>query len=213
VCTANPTRGCREKARELLSQVGRHWNPNRETSQRHTLWHTPQRPIRYKGLDPVAATVLYNPDPRSMYSILGGIRVSGINPGHKSKRRDPFQREKDPARIDSGIVPSGGQMTMSTEGSAVNNGWENVSAGVGVWYANSSERNIALKLESHVLKMATNSRAELGEILEALRQNEGDDLMIESDSLSSLRAICCLSNKHEDLNWSGIQMQTSSRAS
>ena len=38
------------------------------------------------------------------------------------------------------------------------------------------------------VRTASNSRAELGAILEALRQNESDD-RIESDSLTSLRAI------------------------
>jgi len=51
---------------------------------------------------------------------------------------------------------------------------------------------------------ASNSRAELGAILEALRQNESDDLEIESDSLTSLRAICTYANKYEDLNWSDV---------
>ena len=51
---------------------------------------------------------------------------------------------------------------------------------------------------------ASNSRAELGAILEALRQNEVDDLLIESDSLTSLKAICIDSIKYEDLNWNGV---------
>jgi ribonuclease HI len=93
---------------------------------------------------------------------------------------------------------------ISTDGSALNNGWENATAGVGVWYADNSYHNIVLELKTQGAKIASNSRAELGAILEALRQNEDDDLVIESDSLTSLRAICNLSNKHEDLNWSGI---------
>jgi len=53
-------------------------------------------------------------------------------------------------------------------------------------------------------KPASNSRAELGAILEALSQNESDDLEIESDSLTSLRAICTYADKYEDLNWSDV---------
>jgi ribonuclease HI len=87
----------------------------------------------------------------------------------------------------------------------LNNGWENATVGVGVWYADNSYHNIALKLKTQGTKTVSNSRAELGAILEALRQNEDDDLVIESDSLTSLRAICNLSNTHEDLNWSGIR--------
>ena len=51
---------------------------------------------------------------------------------------------------------------------------------------------------------ASNLRAELGAILETLRQNERDNLIIESDSLSSLGAICKDSIKYEDLNWNRI---------
>jgi len=62
-----------------------------------------------------------------------------------------------------------------------------------------------MKLMNHESRIASNSRAELGAILEALRQNETDDLEIESASLTSLRAICSHSEKYEDLNWQGIQ--------
>jgi hypothetical protein len=55
------------------------------------------------------------------------------------------------------------------------------------------------------VKLAPNSRAELGVILEALRQNEMDDLEIATDSLTSLSTTCALSNRYEDLNWSGMQ--------
>ena len=54
-------------------------------------------------------------------------------------------------------------------------------------------------------KLVSNSRAELAAILEALKQNNMDDLQIESDSLSSLRAICNHLDKFEDLNWSGVK--------
>ena len=74
------------------------------------------------------------------------------------------------------------------------NGWENATAGIGVWYADGSKRNIKIKIVTTGNKTASNSQAELGAILEALRQNETDDLEIESDSLTSLRAICNLSD-------------------
>ena len=41
----------------------------------------------------------------------------------------------------------------------------------------------------------------LGAILEVLGQNETDDLEIETDSLTSLRAICTHSDRYEDLNF------------
>jgi len=51
----------------------------------------------------------------------------------------------------------------------------------------------------------SNSRAELGAILEALRRNEIDDLEIGSDSLTSLRAICVDAEEYEDQDWLGVR--------
>ncbi len=48
-------------------------------------------------------------------------------------------------------------------------------------------------------------RAELSAILEVLRQNKVDDLIIESDLLFNLRAICIDSVKYKDQGWYGIQ--------
>ena len=196
---------CKEKAKELLNWIKRQWHPNKETPQRHNLWHTPKRIKRNKKVDPLAKTVTYNPDMRSTHSILEGIRIFGKLLGHKSKDRDEFVRERDPARINERIELSGWFTKLSTDGSAVKNGWENASAGIGVWYTDRSTRNITLKLESQGNKVASNSRAELGAILEALRQNKTDDIEIESDSLMSLRAICTHSDRYKDLNWTGIQ--------
>jgi len=116
-----------------------------------------------------------------------------------------LQRIRNPARINEEIVPSGRRLTISTDGSAIRNGWENTQAGIGVWYADGSPWNIALELKNKGENIASNSRAELGAILEALKQNETDNLNIESDSLSSLRAICNLSERYEDLNWIGVR--------
>lgn len=53
--------------------------------------------------------------------------------------------------------------------------------------------------------MYTVLRAELAAILEALKPNGTDNLETESDSLSSLRAICNHLDRYEDLNWSGVK--------
>ena len=110
-------------------------------------------------------------------------RLFGRIAGHKSKKLDPA--------------------TISTDGSAIH--MDNAVAGTGAWHRDGSMRNITLKLESPGENIASNSRAELGAILEALKQNETDDLEIESDSLSSLRAICNLSERYQDLNWYGVR--------
>ena len=141
---------------------------------------------------------------RTSHNQLGGIRIFSQNPGHKSKDQDPFQRNKSPARMNERIRPTRRRVTISTDGSATLDRWENAQAGIGVWYANGSPQNIALKLENRGENIASNSRAELGAILEALKQNEKDDLNIESDSLTSLRAICNLLEKYKDLNWSKV---------
>jgi len=70
-----------------------------------------------------------------------------------------------------------------------------------MWYADGSR----LKLTNHKSRIASSSQAELAAILEALRQNKTDNLEIESDSLTSLKAIDTHLEKYEDLNWLGIQ--------
>jgi len=205
-CRGNRHRNndCRNKARELLNRVRDTWNPNKETPQRHNLWHTPRRIERNTKANLMKMSVLYNPDTRTKHDTLGGIRIFGKEQGHKSGKRDPYLPEKPPARINNALAPSHCQVTINTDGSAIHNGWENAKAGIGVWYADGSRRNIALKLNTQGKEHASNSRVELGAILEALRQNETDNLIIESDSLSSLRAICKDSIKYEDLNWNGV---------
>ena len=119
--------------------------------------------------------------------------------------RNKTQPMKPPARINNLMIPSLCQITINTDGSAIKNGWENASAGIGVWYADGSRWNIALKLENQQNHPTSNSRVELSAILEALRQNEEEDLVIESDSLSSLRAICTDLVRYKDQGWYGIQ--------
>ena len=197
--------GCRKKAKELLNRIIDQWHPERETPQRHTLWHTPRRLEKYKEADPVTTMVEYNPDTRTLHSALGGVRIFGKWPGHKSRRKDPYTREREPPRTDLRPGPNAEKVKISTDGSATRNGWEDAAAGIGVFYDNGSERNISLRLTSQEKGLASNSRAELAAILEALKQNNTDDLEIESDSLSSLRAICNQLDRYEDLNWSGVK--------
>lgn len=64
--------------------------------------------------------------------ILRETRLFGRAHGHKSKGWHPFVREKDPVRIDNRTELSGGRITISTDGSAIHNGWGVPSAGVGV---------------------------------------------------------------------------------
>ena len=85
---------CRKKARELLNRVNDVWNPNKETPQRHNLWHTPNRIKRNTKADLMLMSVLYNPDTRTTHDALGGIRIFGKVQGHKSRKRDTYLPEK-----------------------------------------------------------------------------------------------------------------------
>jgi len=62
-----------------------------------------------------------------------------------------------------------------------------------------------MSLTNQSKEAPSNSRAELGAILEALRRNEVDDLEIESDSLTSLRAICVDAEGYKDRDWLGVR--------
>ena len=167
--------------------------------------HVPRRIEKYRNADLTKTSVLYNQDTRANHNLLGGIRIFGKIPGHKSKKRDPYLPERPPAGINIKPIPSLCQVTANTDGSAMNNGWENALGGIGVWYKDGSRRNIARKIDTHHNKPPLNSRAELSAILETLRQNEVDDLIIQSDSLMSLTVIRKDSLKYEDQDWNGVQ--------
>jgi hypothetical protein len=84
---------CWEKAKELLNRLGKNWNP-RGKPLKDTTYGTHHRRIeKEQKRRPIKALVLFNPDTRSKHSLLGGIRIFGKIPGHKSKERDPYQRE------------------------------------------------------------------------------------------------------------------------
>jgi len=136
--------------------------------------------------------------------MLGVIRIFSKEQGHKLIAKDPYLRRRSPARINPDTEPSGHQISISTNGLSICNGWENTSAGIGVWYTDSSSQNISMELKNNRTDIASNSHAELGAILEALRQNEEDNLEVEPDLLTSLRAICSHTEKYEDQNWSGV---------
>jgi len=154
----NPNgKSCGRKAMELISRIERKWNPTQETPQRHDLWHTPRRIERYKEADPQERVVLFNLDTRSKHCMLGAIRIFGKEQGHKTIDKDPYLRRRSPARIKSETVPSGCQITISTNRLVVQNGWENASAGIGVWYANGSGQNILMELKSNGTDITSNS--------------------------------------------------------
>ena len=50
------------------------------------------------------------------------MRIFGKIPGHKSRERDPFLREREPTRIDERPERSGGWAVISTDVSAIDNG-------------------------------------------------------------------------------------------
>jgi len=161
-------KSCSEKAVELIGQIRDTWNLNQETLQRHDLWHTPRRLRRNKKANPLTSLVLFSLDTRSKHCLLGMIRIFGRFPGHKLGTRDPFKPSRSPMRINTRTEPSGTQVMISTDGSAIHNCWENTTAGVGVWYTNGCRKNILMSLTNHGENAVSNVRAELGAILKAL---------------------------------------------
>lgn len=95
------------------------------------------------------------------------------------------------------------KIEIYTDGSSLLNGWENSTAGIGNWHREDSMRNVALKLSGPA---QTNQRAELAAILAALQFNSSDDdLLIYSDSLTSLSTICHKLQRYEDIGWNKVK--------
>ena len=117
---------CKKKAKDLI---------NRLKDARGTTYGTPRRIKGHTNANLMQKSVLYNPDTRTDHDTLGGIRIFGKVQGQKSRKRDLYQPEKAPARINNTITPSHVQITLNTDESAIHNGWENATAGIGIWYA------------------------------------------------------------------------------
>jgi ribonuclease HI/exonuclease III len=193
------TERCRQYAKELLRNLTNVWNPLTTTPTKNKLYHTPRRIEINRKANIKVTPITFNPDPQDDEEQLGNLRIFGSRTGYLKKPmatetpKNPLRMLRTPRKNENDE-----EIIVYTDGSAILNGWENSSAGIGIWHGHQSERNIAMKIDG---KSLTNQRAELSAILIALQSNQEENLTIMSDSLTSLRAICYEITKWEDKGW------------
>jgi ribonuclease HI len=198
-------RQCKQHAKKLINLLPDLWNPTTTTPAQNRLYHTPRRLERYRQTDIREMPIAFNPDINASERILENVRIFGIREGYKTRSLNQYTPAQ-PARVreirSHGTPRAPGRIEIYTDGSTKRNGWENSTAGIGNWHAEDSDRNQSLALAG---AGQTNQRAELAAIALALQSNGGDDLLIFSDSLTSLNAICGSITKWEDIGWHKVK--------
>ena len=91
-----------------------------------------------------------------------------------------------------------------TDGSCINNGYENAAAGYGVYYSKNDVRNVSLTFDG----LQTNNIAELLAIKHAFEQSREDldngfKIGIVSDSTYAINSLTTYAEKREQNNWKG----------
>ena len=91
-----------------------------------------------------------------------------------------------------------------TDGSCINNGYENAKGGIGIYFGENDSRNVSRKLE---IEKITNNIAELTAIYDTYKIiekdiKEGKKIIIITDSSYSITCLTSYGKKNEKDNWS-----------
>ena len=93
-------------------------------------------------------------------------------------------------------------ITVYTDGSCINNGSEDATAGSGIWYGDEDNRNKAFRVSGPV---QSNQTGELMAVLEAIKQTpEYIPLLIKSDSEYMIKGLTVHLANWEDKGWLGV---------
>ena len=102
-------------------------------------------------------------------------------------------------RAPRSTTPPNGPTTVYTDGACLNNGDDNASAGLGVWYGDNDHRNLSLRVP---LEEQSNQTGELMAILMAVRNHPpNEDLKIKSDSKYAIDGLTKNNKRWEKRNW------------
>lgn len=186
---------CRIKARKLLKKLQGEWNPLEEEA--------PGEEQINEGIigmiDPQTST----PFDKSMRigNTLGeSIRVFTNN----SNTTNDSGRMGQPARRPKKKMGPAQSVQAYTDGSCTNNGYENASAGAGIWFGNGDPRNAAIRVPEHMVQ--SNNTGKALAILMAIKKiNTDDHLEILSDSQVTIEGLTKSLRSWEENGWVGIE--------
>ena len=181
---------CVSAAAELLDFLPPKWDP-REPANPTTIdeWATIQ-----DEQDEEEAPRIFRPSSLLRY-LKDGFRV--LTQG-EAPATHPVTRGSEPE--------SPTRTEVYTDGSCINNGSEDATAGSGVWYGEDDPRNLACHLSS---KHNTNNAGEIVAVLLVAQTNEDNtELNICSDSAYTIDALTVNLEKFESNGWIGVSNKT-----
>jgi ribonuclease HI/exonuclease III len=180
---------CQEMAIQLLSSITPKWNPDREHNN-DNLDLTPQRKGRNEAAEKNNEAITFDPNisitrPQEIFRVFSEQHLISRN---LATRPRP--------------TPQSGLITVYTDGSCKDNGYENARAGSGIWYGYDNPRNKALRLPG---SEQSNQRGELYAILQVIKETPAQSpLLIKTDSKYVIKGLTRNLNKWEDTGWIGI---------
>ena len=174
---------CTQLTAKLLRKIYPKWNPidNLDMAQDDMPDETQQPPTTeertFERRDPPTSL-------KNSITIFGGIK------NHRPAPRNGTPRNTSPPQ---------GQTTVYTDGACQNNGDENASAGLGVWYGTNDSRNLSMRVP---LAEQSNQTGELMAVLMAVKNHPpNEDLKILSDSRYVIDGLTKHNRRWEQRNW------------
>lgn len=128
------------------------------------------------------------------------IRVFQSETTYKKRRIADRRIARRPAyRLEGKRMPK--NLTIFTDGSCNDNRKATATSGAGIWCQDDNNLVRAIKIGG---TQHSNQRAELIVVAETLRLNTDDNILIRSDSLTSLKGVTENIRKWEDMRWKGV---------
>ena len=197
----NHSENCRKIAETLMNKIPEKYNPTNMTPHKDNLDHTPRRRARNSSKDITKTSITFNPDITERKSIENAIRIFGEKNTYKKRRQKIKEPTTKPAYRKEKKVDKN-QITLYTDGSCDKNGCENARTGAGIWHAENSKRNKAIRLHNGT---QTNQRAELMAIIIAMKYNSKNrKIKIKSDSKTTIEGIVQKLQSWEDRDWLNV---------
>lgn len=194
----NPSK-CSKRARKLLNSLSSEWNPlSLEDLNSGQVNEGLRRMTRGKESTLFDKTIYPSTHLTDCIRVFVEKKNDAPNNDHPGVDTQRQAGSPEPGEGPPGLTK------VYTDGSCLNNGYENASAGAGVWYSENDPRNTAARVPAHMSQ--TNNAGEALAILIAANQaNSSDHLEILSDSKITIDGLTKRLKDWEDRGWIGVE--------
>ena len=175
---------CINMAATLLREIHPRWNPDKEDNDNQTT-RTPPPPQSQEEEDDIVFDV-----GEGSTSLRDSVMIFGKPTVTTASTQGATIRT---------AAPPNRPTTVYTDGACMNNGDENASAGIGVWYGDEDPRNLSMRVP---IAAQSNQTGELMAVLMATRNHPlNEDLRILSDSRYVIDGLTKNRSRWESRNW------------